>query len=39
MAVVWGSTSLSLGIVPLLLDEGQLEFVTVISSSSDADEL
>ena len=38
MAVVWESTSLSLGIVPLLLDEGQLEFVTVMSSSSDADE-
>lgn len=38
MAVEWGSTSLSLETVPLLLDEGQLEFVAVMSSSSDADE-
>ena len=44
MAVEWKSTSLSHGSsftrvsVPLLLDEGQLELVTVVSSSSDAPE-
>ena len=40
----WTSTSLLLGmsstrvLVPLLLDEGQVELVAVISSSSDAEE-
>lgn len=44
MASEWESTSLSLErsftrvLVPLLLEEGQSELVTVISSSSDADE-
>ena len=44
MAAEWKSTSLSHGIsatrvlVPLLLDEGQFELVTVVSSSSDVPE-
>ena len=44
MAVKWKSTTLRLGssftrvLVPPLLDDGQLEFVDAISSSSDADE-
>lgn len=37
--MVSGSSSLPLEIVPLLLDDGQLEFITVMSSSSDADEI